>query len=168
MKHKALSIHQPYVRQIMQGRKTAELRSRITNYRGDIIVCSTKKKFGDPAKYPMGMAMCIVEIFDCVPAEEIHRRQIYPDPDIIDPGKPIRGYIWKLRNPRIIDPFQVKGQQGLFWLDVDLEKLDPDPLTTYLSERRPDPSPLMTVLLFITITLLAAAFLIGAGFLIFG
>lgn len=123
---KAISIHQPHVRNIMLGTKTAENRKTNTTHRGDLLICSTKKQFGDPAKYPLGMAMCIVDLYDVEKADETHRRQIYPDPDQPQSTK-ISGYIWKIRNVRVIDPFPVKGQQGFYYVDLPHDA-DPEPI----------------------------------------
>ena len=128
IKIKAISIHQPHVNNILKGLKTLELRPTKTSHRGDLMICSTRHVYkNDPAKYPVGMAMGIVEVFDCIPVQEIHRRQIYPDPET-DPGTKLKGYVWKLRNPRVISPFPVKGQQGFYYLEVDLNDIKPRPI----------------------------------------
>ena len=89
---KALSIWPEYATEIAMGWKTIEYRSWKTNYRGDIVICSSARK---QKGFVPGHALCIVEIVDI---EE------YGDKD----------YGWVLDNIRMIKPFPVKGQLHLW------------------------------------------------------
>jgi hypothetical protein len=107
---KCLSIQQPYADLIANGIKTIECRSWQTSYRGDILICSTKKPFED---YLLGHAICIVTICDIVEMQREHYKQaciskLFP-------------YAWKLINPKKINPFPIKGQQGFFELPINLK-----------------------------------------------
>jgi len=107
---KAISLHQPWASMIADGRKTIETRSWPTNYRGELLICSTKK----PIIYglPTGMALCIVRVVAC-------RRMME-----WDEGKarcPVYdgAYSWFLEDLLKIKPFPVKGSQGFFEVDMD-------------------------------------------------
>jgi hypothetical protein len=91
---KAISIDSEYIEQIMFGEKTEEYRSWPTKYRGDILLCTTKEGY-----YP-GFAAVVVNLTDCVKCDD-------------------GGYAFKLENVRAIKPFEVKGQQRIYNIDVD-------------------------------------------------
>ena len=108
---KAISLHQPWASMIADGKKTIETRGWFTHYRGDLLICSTKKPivFG----LPSGMALCIVRI------SHVHRMTKY------DEGKaccPVYdgAYSWFLTDLRKIKPFPVKGSQGFFEVDFEI------------------------------------------------
>lgn len=90
---KALSIQPRYVRQIIDGVKTAEYRSWPTKHRGDLLIATCKKPECDGI--PAGHAVCIVEITDCQPDGE-------------------GGYAWSIDNVRTITPFAVTGKRGFY------------------------------------------------------
>ena len=96
---KAISIKQPWADQIIFGNKKIEYRSWPTKYRGDVLICSSKKSEpGACASALTGHAIGIVEIADCKQFEE---------------GE----YQWTLANPRPIKPFPVKGKLSFFNVD---------------------------------------------------
>ena len=103
---KALSVKQPWANLIAAGDKTIETRRWTTEYRGDLLIVSSKT----PKIEPAGYALAIVRLTDCRPM--IARDQleacceVYPD-----------AYAWVLKDICKIDPFPVKGQLGIF--DVD-------------------------------------------------
>jgi len=103
---KALSIRQPWANMIASGKKTIETRTWRTNYRGPLLIVSSRTPRIDPAGY----ALAVAELIDCRPMtredEEKACYQIYP-----------RAQAWVLTNIRRIDPFPVNGKLGLY--DVD-------------------------------------------------
>lgn len=110
MKYKALSLQQPFANLVASGKKTIETRKWGTSYRGDIVICSSKK----PAVHPAGCALCIVELYRVEPMKKAHEKaaccKVYP-----------RAQSWFLRNLRVFKkPVPVKGALGLF--DVELPK----------------------------------------------
>ncbi len=125
---KALSVQQPWANMIASGLKTIETRKWWTPYRGDLLICSSKR----PAIEPAGAAICIVRLVDCrrltprdrdaaqcqdcpyagMPLEEWGRAMCCPD----HPG--VRFYAWVFENIRPIMPFPVRGQLGLFEVEV--------------------------------------------------
>lgn len=111
MIYKALSLQQPYANLVKDGKKTIETRKWTTKYRGDLVICSSKK----PKIEPAGYALCIVELYHIEPMQKKHEKQaciqIYEG-----------AYSWFLRNLRIIElPVPVKGSLSIF--NLDLKKL---------------------------------------------
>ena len=114
---KALSIHAPYAFEIFTGQKVEEYRSWQTPYRGDLLICTSKRWYG--ADYLHGHALCIVNLYDIEKLGD-------------------RDYAWLLKDVRYIEPFPVKGKLHLFEVDDDkiIEipaealKLNGEPLTT--------------------------------------
>lgn len=102
--YKALSLKQPWANLVMQKKKTIETRKWDTNYRGDLVICSSQKPKIDPAGY----ALCIAELCDVRPMKKADEKKacckVYP-----------RAHSWFLRNIRPINPpIPVKGQLGIF------------------------------------------------------
>ncbi|HEC65172.1 MAG TPA: ASCH domain-containing protein [bacterium] len=111
--YKALSLKQPFANWIAEGRKAIETRVWSTNYRGDLVICSSKS----PKIEPAGYALCIVEVYDVKPMKKEDEKEacckVYP-----------KAQSWFLRNTRKIDPIiPVKGQLNIFNLELQ-EKLD--------------------------------------------
>lgn len=109
---KALSLKQPWANLIASGKKTIETRSWGTKYRGDIVICSSK----NPKISPTGVALCVVELYDVRPMETKDEKdaciKVFP-----------KAHSWFIRNVRlIIPPVPVKGQLGLFDLDISLRR----------------------------------------------
>ena len=146
---KSLSIHEPYASLIRTGAKTYETRSWPTKYRGLLLICAAKGgmskkvlmkmlgqchvkqglfplanyKISPSAAYNrlnFGRAVALVEIVDCfqVPSPEFDpvveaKQTWYGD---FNPGM----YAWKLKMiNNTFKPFPVKGQQGLFSVNVE-------------------------------------------------
>ncbi len=108
MLYKALSLKQPFANLVASGQKTIETRKWKTDYRGDLVICSSKTMDIAPAGY----ALCIVELFHIEPMKKEH--EIAACCEIYDGA-----YSWFLRNLRQLDPiFPVKGQLGIFDLDL--------------------------------------------------
>ena len=104
---KALSIKQPWANMIAAGEKTIETRTWATPYRGQLLVVSSKR----PDIPPAGFAVAIADLVDCRPMTKDDEAAaccpIYPN-----------AHAWLLRNIRRIKPFSVRGQLGIF--DVEL------------------------------------------------
>jgi len=62
---KAISVRQPWASRIAEGNKTIETRPRPTNYRGDILVVSSKTPVA--SGLPLGQALCVANLVDCQP-----------------------------------------------------------------------------------------------------
>lgn len=109
---KALSIKELYVSNIIAGDKEIEYRSWKTDYRGDILICTSltmEPGFGFIKKYmPVGYATVVIELYDIT----------------FDENEKI--YNWHIRNPRIIKPIPVKGKLHLFDIDDKLIEFKPE------------------------------------------
>lgn len=104
---KALSIKQPWANLIAAGEKTIETRTWATNYRGPILIVSSKT----PKIEPAGFALAIAELVDCRPMtrldEPAARCGVYPS-----------AYSWVLRDIRKIHPYPVRGKLGLYDIKI--------------------------------------------------
>lgn len=150
---KAISLWQPWASLISLSMKRYETRSWGTNYRGELLICSAKKRTKQQEKiydkilykyqdqYPdllidgewcrewddllFGACVAIVTLTDCIRmTEEFITQEAEVE---IDCGDWLFGrWAWKLENIRKIEPFPVCGKQGFFNVDlaaVDLEKV---------------------------------------------
>ena len=107
-KYKAISLKQPWANLVCEGRKTIETKKWKTDYRGDLVICSSKK----PDIYPAGYALCIVELYGIKPMKKEHEKKACT--------KIYKGaYSWFLRNIRLINPpIPVSGSVGIFDLKI--------------------------------------------------
>ena len=113
---KALSLHPYYAYAIATGEKTIEVRSWRTDYRGEIVICSTQKKlFGTVP----GCALAVVDLIDVVPLTRAHMQDAMLSPADYQPGL----YAWILDNNRIIKPIPVKGKLSL-WNFTETDKIE--------------------------------------------
>jgi len=66
---KALSVKQPWATFIAWGRKTIEIRSWTTRYRGPLVICASGRdlKMDDGFVYPAGYALAQVQLVDVRP-----------------------------------------------------------------------------------------------------
>jgi hypothetical protein len=109
---KAISIKQPWANLIASGQKTIETREWSTSYRGQILLVSSKI----PKIEPAGFAVAVADLVDCrvmtKADEDAAQCSIYPN-----------AFAWVLQNVRAIEPFPVKGQLGLYEVDIKPESL---------------------------------------------
>jgi len=107
---KALSVKQPWASMIARGEKTIELRSWGTRHRGDLLICSSKQPYIEPAGY----ALAIVNMVDCRRATQEDEKAacsvIHLSMD----------FAWVFEDIRRIEPFPIKGELGLF--DIEYEE----------------------------------------------
>lgn len=153
---KAISLWQPWATLVAVGNKH-ETRSWGTSYRGDVLICSTKTTPRDvfakattdpkiysrmacwghtirkewPESYPHGVALAVVELFDCLPADEWKANALADERpeqiqnqremgDIDSPGR----FVWVFRNRRRLKTLvPQKGHQGLWHSVVENEHL---------------------------------------------
>lgn len=113
---KALSIHPVYAFNIATGEKTIECRTWKTDYRGEIVICSTAKKLYGTVP---GCALAVVTLKDVVPFKREHLQAAMMEPKDYRPGL----YAWILENNRIIKPIPVKGKLSL-WEFTQLDKIE--------------------------------------------
>lgn len=114
---KALSVRNPWAQLIFQCEKTFEYRTWKTNYRGDLLICSTANpKIKDTI---CGHAMCVVRLNDII---EVTKDNYHEFEDDLTPDD-IGIYAWQLTDLRYIQPFPIKGKQGFANVDDDLIKI---------------------------------------------
>lgn len=135
--YKTLSIKQPWAHLILTGRKTLEMRTWRTAYRGELLITASSqpKNFQlDGMRLPSGVAICLVDLVDI--------REFGID-DLVEAGyegdalrrarnRWLAGldmnlgdatvYGWRLANPRPTRPAAVKGKLHIF--EVDIEGLE--------------------------------------------
>lgn len=118
---KALSLHPEWALEVLLGEKSVECRSWETSHRGDLLICSTKKR--TPGTIP-GRALCVVELLDVVPFADEHMEAA-----LFDEMPPAGSFAWILGQPREIYPFKVNGKQRLYEIEDGLIEYLPDGMT---------------------------------------
>jgi len=124
--YKALSVKQPYADLLTRvvardesgnyiAEKTIEVRTRNTNYRGDILICSSAKPFS--IVHSSGVTCGFVELYDVKPVEEF-TEQDWKETCIPAEARPKTGFGWMMRNPRRVVEMPIKGQLGVYNLIV--------------------------------------------------
>lgn len=108
---KAISVRQPWASMIAQGGKTVETRIWSTEFRGDLLIVSSKKPVFPGL--PSGKALCVVRLYDCRPMtaddEPAARCELYEG-----------AWAWCLDNCRPVMMFSVRGTLGLYEVDDEL------------------------------------------------
>lgn len=127
---KALSIDPEYCAYIAEGTKTVECRTWKTNYRGELLICASKKPMEG---FISGYAYSTVELVDIVPFTEEHLEAAKME---AMPGVPC--YAWILETPYPIYPIKVRGKMGLFDVDDDLIKYVDDDMPENASDEELD------------------------------
>lgn len=110
MKIKAISLHQPWASMIAQGSKTIETRNWPTNHRGDLLIVSTQKPV--IPGFLCGYALCVVNLVNCrkmIVTDEAGARCKYRD----------NLWAWVLSDIRKIEPFRIRGYQGIYEVEVE-------------------------------------------------
>ena len=135
---KAISLWEPWASLIRVGAKKQETRSWYTAYRGPLLICAAKGGLGNgelemlinqpvfqKALQPLcpgkiittdmffhGKAVAIVELTNCKTTDIMSNQDVGADAPFgnFAPGR----FAWKLENLQAIEPFPIKGKQGLF------------------------------------------------------
>lgn len=135
MKLKALSFRQPWAALVLEGRKTLDLRTWSTYYRGSLGIYASLEVEKeacqvhgvDIAQLTTGALIGIVDLVDVIPLDEAAynaRQAEHLGGRRFRPGL----YGWELTNPRPLDPPQVvKGRLNLFI--VNIQTIDDRPQT---------------------------------------
>jgi hypothetical protein len=112
---KCLSVRQPWASAILLGLKAEEYRSRPTRHRGPLLIhaglkpCDREASLAFLAAHPevaaamppLGHALGLADVVGCEPHPEY-------------------GFAWRLARPRLlVRPVPVKGQVGLFAVEID-------------------------------------------------
>lgn len=123
---KALTVKQPFADLltvavriddwgIYHAAKEIEVRSRKTNYRGDILICSSAEP--EIQGRMSGVTCGFVELYDVKPVEEFTPED-WEATCIPEASRPKTGYGWLVRHPRRVVEMPIKGQLGVYNLIV--------------------------------------------------
>ena len=110
---KILTVRQPWASMIASGRKTVEVRSWRTQYRGELLVHSGRYACGDvrARALPRGVTLCVVELTDCVPyTHTAHGIAACVGSHAMCGPQ----WAWLLTNVRQVRQIGMHGQQGLW------------------------------------------------------
>lgn len=135
---KALSLKQPWLNLILWKYKTLETRWWSRSFRGDLLLCASKKS--DSLKdfnslcvldfhslitqvqhdghntnifQPNGVALCVVKVVDIRPMQPTNTFRSSDADEALVPYNAER-FCWVIEDVRPIAPFPVKGQLGIF------------------------------------------------------
>lgn len=109
---KALTVKNPYAEWIAQGKKTIEVRSKSTKYRGELVICSSQQPIIQEMQ--SGCMLCFVNLYDVKPLAELTPQEW--ELTKIPPAerKGLTGFGWMLKDPVRIVEYPVKGQLGIW------------------------------------------------------
>lgn len=111
---KAISIRNPYAHMILCGEKEFEFRTWQTDYRGNLLICSSANpKIKNTI---CGHALCVVRLNDITKVTPKNYRDFGLDRSDLDSNL----YAWQLTDLRVIKPFPVKGKLNFYNVDDDL------------------------------------------------
>ena len=140
--YKALCVKQPFADYLTQvdwedgegnyhAKKSIEVRSRKTNYRGDILICSSAKP--EVIGRMSGVTCGMVEIYDIKRVEDFTPED-WENTCIPQDKRPKTGWGWLVRNPRRCVEMDVKGQLGIYDLIMPKDDLTFYPLALQMTE----------------------------------
>lgn len=123
-KFKALTVKQPYADLLTKvvsrdeegnyhAAKSIEIRSRITNYRGELLICSSAKPIDPWGRHQAGVTCGFVDLYDVKRVEDFTEED-WKATCIPVNERPATGYGWMMRNPRRVIEMPVKGQLGIY------------------------------------------------------
>ena len=130
----AISLCEPYASAIYLGLKQNETRGWPTRYRGDLVICAAKRKmdpgtansaltlgiFNQGHQPQYGLALCVVEVYDCLSTDAANLRLDDMERSLGDYRR--RRFAWLTRNLRQLKtPIPVIGHQQLFKLPPEQE-----------------------------------------------
>lgn len=110
---KAISIRNPFAHFILCGEKTIECRTWQTDYRGDVLICSSANP--KVKNTISGHALCVARLDSIEPFTKDHL-----DAACMGDVPDVKCYAWHLTDVRVIKPFPVKGKLNLFDVDDSL------------------------------------------------
>lgn len=108
MIYKALSVRQPWANLIAEGRKTIETRQWPTDYRGPLIIVSSKR----PPIPPAGCTVAKVNLVDCRPMTKA-------DEEAAGASFYFGAYAWVFEDIQPLIPVPIKGQLGIYEINSD-------------------------------------------------
>ena len=126
MKLKALSFRQPWASLVLEGRKTLDLRTWSTKYRGPLAVYASLEVEKDAceeheidlSELTTGALIGVVDLVDVIPLDQA-AYEACRDEHLAGRRFKEGLFGWVLENPRTIEPQAIKGRLNLF--DVTIE-----------------------------------------------
>ena len=109
---KALSVKQPWANMIASGEKTIETRRWPTDYRGPLLIVSSKM----PAIPPAGCVVALATLVDC-------REMTGDDETAARCSRYPGAYSWVLGDVRRVRPIAVRGRLGIYDISIGDEDL---------------------------------------------
>jgi hypothetical protein len=118
---RALSVRQPWCELIARGRKSIEVRTWRTDYRGPLLIVASMnverdfcRKHGiDPKTTARGVAVCVVELADVRPILRTDSDEAaFNVRDLVGDA-----FAWELASPRRVVSTSIKGKLSLFNVD---------------------------------------------------
>lgn len=125
---KAISIRQPWASFVAAGYKTVECRTWRTNYRGPLLVCSSKgdeeglNDNDEVLVLPGGSALGVVELVDVRRMTKDDVKNAVLPINMVDDA--LKGYAWHVKKLFEIKPFHVRGRMNIFDVDIELDQLE--------------------------------------------
>lgn len=118
----ALCVKEPWADDIMDGRKALEIRSRLSRYRGPLMIVKSQPKGWDSKTQGTGgRALGLVEMVNC--REYKRDGEDFRNSNKV-PWTP-KQWAWVLVKPkRFRAPFPVKGRLGIFRVTMTREFFD--------------------------------------------
>lgn len=142
--YKGLTVWQPYADRLVRpayvkdgvpyAEKQIEVRGRITHYRGDLLICSSKTP--KIAGHDSGVTCGLVELYAVKPASEFTEEEW----ELTTIPKEQRdfyrnGYGWMMRNPRRVVEMPVKGKLGIYDIVLPKDSITEYPLRITIDEK---------------------------------
>lgn len=119
---RTIVLRSPWAPLVASGRKTVELRTWSTRYRGPLLIVAGKGvDRADVAKWghadsPRGVALCVVDLVDVRPATTADEHAAC--------GPIVAGeFAWIVANPRAVTPVPMLGRLGLYEVEITPEAL---------------------------------------------
>lgn len=139
---KALTVKQPYADLLTRvvyrdengeyhAEKTIEVRTRNTNYRGDLLICSSAKPVLPGRE--SGVTCGFVELYDTKPVEQFTPED-WAATCIPENERPRKGFGWLMKNPRRVVEMPIKGQLGVYNLIVPKDDITEYPRVVALGK----------------------------------
>jgi hypothetical protein len=130
MRIRALVLRQPWATLVATGEKLIETRRWKTPYRGPVLIIAgqhrmTRKeetllyrRVADPWDCPLGAAVATCTLIDVVPYDSaVHREKACLTLAAEEYFQP--QWAWLLMDVRRLDPFPMKGQLGLYSVEIE-------------------------------------------------
>lgn len=119
---KVLTIKEPWASLILNKYKEYEFRTWKTNYRGKILIHSSKSvdkeelnNFNDlNIDYSNGEIIAIAEITDCILVDERFDKELKSKNNLVYKHNHINQYAWKLENVKPVKRIKINGKLGLW------------------------------------------------------